>query len=28
MRDVAGRAGIDHSTIHHHFPTKQALIVA
>lgn len=23
-----GRAGVDHSTIHHHFPTKEALVVA
>jgi len=26
LRDVATRAGIDHSTLHHHFATKQALI--
>jgi AcrR family transcriptional regulator len=28
MRDVAGRVGIDHSTIHHHFATKQDLVAA
>ncbi|MEJ3747842.1 TetR/AcrR family transcriptional regulator [Actinomycetes bacterium KLBMP 9797] len=28
LRDVAGQVGIDHSTIHHHFPTKQDLVVA
>ncbi|WP_185844387.1 TetR/AcrR family transcriptional regulator [Nonomuraea sp. WAC 01424] len=28
MRDVATRVGIDHSSIHHHFPTKQDLVVA
>jgi len=28
MRDVAGHVGIDHSTIHHYFPTKQDLVVA
>ncbi|MER5888591.1 TetR/AcrR family transcriptional regulator [Streptomyces sp. NPDC001941] len=28
LRDVATRVGIDHSSIHHHFPTKQDLVVA
>jgi AcrR family transcriptional regulator len=28
LRDVATDVGIDHSTIHHHFPTKQDLITA
>src|SRR5262245_65120198 len=28
LRDVAAQVGIDHSTIHHHFPTKQDLVVA
>ncbi|MGW8763344.1 TetR/AcrR family transcriptional regulator [Streptomyces sp. NPDC055815] len=28
MRDVAAQLGIDHSSIHHHFPTKQDLVVA
>jgi AcrR family transcriptional regulator len=28
LRDIAGQVGIDHSTIHHHFPTKQDLVVA
>ncbi|MDL4775219.1 TetR/AcrR family transcriptional regulator [Actinomadura xylanilytica] len=28
MRDVAAQVGIDHSSIHHHFPTKQDLVVA
>ncbi|MBB5077785.1 TetR/AcrR family transcriptional regulator [Nonomuraea endophytica] len=28
MRDVAAGVGIDHSSIHHHFPTKQDLVVA
>ncbi|TCO60521.1 TetR/AcrR family transcriptional regulator [Actinocrispum wychmicini] len=28
LRDVAAAAGIDHSTIHHHFATKQDLVVA
>ena len=28
LRDVAGRAGIDHSTLHHHFATKEKLIDA
>ena len=28
LRDVAAEAGIDHSTIHHYFPTKQALVTA
>ncbi len=28
MRDVAVQVGIDHSSIHHHFPTKQHLVVA
>ncbi|NRQ31903.1 TetR/AcrR family transcriptional regulator [Nonomuraea sp. NN258] len=28
LRDVAGHVGIDHSSIHHHFPTKQDLVVA
>ncbi|MET8047701.1 helix-turn-helix domain-containing protein [Streptosporangium sp. NPDC005286] len=28
LREVAGAAGIDHSTIHHHFATKQDLIEA
>src|SRR3954467_13050865 len=26
LRDVAAQAGIDHSTLHHHFATKQDLI--
>lgn len=26
LRDVAARAGIDHSTLHHHFATKQDLV--
>jgi AcrR family transcriptional regulator len=28
LRDVAAAVGIDHSTIHHHFATKQDLITA
>ena len=28
LRDVATQVGIDHSSIHHHFPTKQDLVVA
>jgi AcrR family transcriptional regulator len=28
MRDVAAQVGIDHSSIHHHFPTKQDLVAA
>ena len=28
LRQVAEQVGIDHSTLHHHFATKQALIVA
>jgi AcrR family transcriptional regulator len=28
LRDVAAQVGIDHSSIHHHFPTKQHLVVA
>ncbi|MFF4413453.1 TetR/AcrR family transcriptional regulator [Streptosporangium sp. NPDC001559] len=28
MRDVAAQVGIDHSSIHHHFPTKQDLVIA
>lgn len=28
LRDVAAGVGIDHSSIHHHFPTKQDLVVA
>ncbi|MEQ4724422.1 TetR/AcrR family transcriptional regulator [Nonomuraea sp. B19D2] len=28
MRNVAAQVGIDHSSIHHHFPTKQDLVVA
>ena len=28
LRDVAAAAGIDHSTLHHHFATKQDLIDA
>ncbi|MCX5202819.1 TetR/AcrR family transcriptional regulator [Streptomyces sp. NBC_00237] len=28
LRDVAAHVGIDHSSIHHHFPTKQDLVVA
>jgi TetR/AcrR family transcriptional repressor of nem operon len=28
LRDVAAEVGIDHSTIHHYFPTKQALVTA
>jgi AcrR family transcriptional regulator len=28
LRDVAAEVGIDHSTIHHHFPTKQDLVAA
>lgn len=28
LREVATAAGIDHSTLHHHFPTKQDLVVA
>lgn len=28
LREVATKAGIDHSTLHHHFPTKSALIAA
>ncbi|MEV5568413.1 TetR/AcrR family transcriptional regulator [Spirillospora sp. NPDC052269] len=28
LREVAAQAGIDHSTIHHHFATKQDLVVA
>jgi AcrR family transcriptional regulator len=28
LREVAAAAGIDHSTLHHHFPTKQDLVVA
>lgn len=26
MREIAGRAGIDHSTLHYYFPGKEALI--
>jgi TetR/AcrR family transcriptional repressor of nem operon len=28
LRDVAAEVGIDHSTIHHYFPTKQSLVTA
>lgn len=28
LRQVAEQVGIDHSTLHHHFTTKQALVVA
>src|SRR5437763_14371802 len=28
LREVADSAGIDHSTLHHYFPTKQDLITA
>src|SRR5882724_1542346 len=28
LREVAQAAGIDHSTLHHYFPTKQDLITA
>src|SRR5258705_9169699 len=28
LRDVAAAAGIDHSTLHHHFATKQDLVDA
>ena len=28
LRQVAEQAGIDHSTLHHHFATKQALVAA
>jgi AcrR family transcriptional regulator len=28
LRDVAAQAGIDHSTLHHHFATKQDLVDA
>jgi AcrR family transcriptional regulator len=28
LRDVAGREGIDHSTLHHHFATKETLVEA
>ena len=28
LRDLAGEVGIDHSSIHHYFPTKQHLIEA
>ena len=28
LRDVAHAAGIDHSTLHHHFPTKRDLVDA
>ncbi|WP_028926848.1 TetR/AcrR family transcriptional regulator [Pseudonocardia acaciae] len=28
LRDVAATAGIDHSTLHHYFPTKQDLVAA
>ncbi|MEU8245137.1 helix-turn-helix domain-containing protein [Nonomuraea sp. NPDC048916] len=28
LREVAATAGIDHSTLHHYFPTKQDMIVA
>jgi AcrR family transcriptional regulator len=28
LRGVAGRAGIDHSTLHHHFATKETLVEA
>lgn len=28
LREVAARAGIDHSTLHHHFPTKADLVAA
>jgi AcrR family transcriptional regulator len=28
LRPIAAAAGIDHSTLHHHFPTKEHLIAA
>ena len=28
LRDVAAAAGIDHSTLHHYFPTKEDLVAA
>lgn len=28
LRDVANEVGIDHSTIHYHFPTKEDLVAA
>jgi AcrR family transcriptional regulator len=28
LRDVAAEAGIDHSTLHHYFPTKEYLVAA
>ena len=28
LRAVAAKAGIDHSTLHHHFPTKRDLVAA
>ncbi len=28
LREVAARAGIDHSTLHHYFPTRQDLVGA
>ena len=28
LRQVAEQVGIDHSTLHHHFATKQALVAA
>jgi len=28
LREVAARAGIDHSTLHYYFPTRQVLIAA
>ena len=28
LRPIAAAAGIDHSTLHHHFPTKEYLIAA
>lgn len=28
LREVAARAGIDHSTLHHYFPTRQDLVAA
>jgi AcrR family transcriptional regulator len=28
LRPIAAAAGIDHSTLHHHFPTKEDLIAA
>lgn len=26
LRDVAAKVGIDHSTLHYHFPTKEDLV--